>query len=182
MHPGSWRLVHDLRPGGRRRSGHAHRRLLRRLPEQNNRLAEKRRPSQKNIGYVDCFAIHYFHGSKARRGYSTRDTILARHQFAPTTDLRRDWQGIYQLTPDKPGLRDDIRHTSSADPRQPGIASNRETSCVSDPSWSPDHITLPPRGAGCQPLVPISPRTPQWRFIRLGIGPLWGRRENRVGG
>ena len=64
---------------------------------------------KKNIGYVDCFAIHHFHGSKVRRGYSTRDVILARHQFAPTTDLRRDWQGIYQLTPDKPGLRDDIR-------------------------------------------------------------------------
>jgi len=64
---------------------------------------------KKNIGYVDCFAIHHFHGSKVRRGYSTRDVILAKHQFAPTTDLRRDWQGIYQLTPDKPGLRDDIR-------------------------------------------------------------------------
>jgi hypothetical protein len=64
---------------------------------------------KKNIGYVDGFAVHHFHGSKVRRAYSHRDLILVRHQFAPTTDLRADWQGIYQLTPDKPALRDEIR-------------------------------------------------------------------------
>jgi len=64
---------------------------------------------KKNIGYVDGFAVHHFHGSKVRRAYSHRDLILVRHRFAPTTDLRADWQGIYQLTGDKPGLRDDIR-------------------------------------------------------------------------
>lgn len=64
---------------------------------------------KKNIGYVDGFAVHHFHGSKVRRAYSHRDLILVRHLFAPTTDLRPDWQGIYQLTPDKPQLRDEIR-------------------------------------------------------------------------
>jgi len=64
---------------------------------------------KKNIGYVDAFAVHHFHGSKARRGYASRDTILVKHKFAPSSDLRRDWQGIYQLTPDKPNLRDAIR-------------------------------------------------------------------------
>ena len=64
---------------------------------------------KKNIGYVDGFAVHHFHGSKVRRAYSHRDLILVRNQFSPTTDLKADWQGIYQLTPDKPGLRDDIR-------------------------------------------------------------------------
>lgn len=65
---------------------------------------------KKNIGYIDCFAIHHFHGSKTRRGYATRDTILVKHKFSPTTDLKRDWQGIYQLNAsDKPGLRDAIR-------------------------------------------------------------------------
>lgn len=64
---------------------------------------------KKNIGYVDCHAIHHFHGSKIRRAYSSRDMILVRNQFAPTKDLRPDWQGIYQLTADKPALRDDIR-------------------------------------------------------------------------
>lgn len=64
---------------------------------------------KKNIGYVDCHAIHHFHGSKTKRAYSSRDEILVRNKFAPTSDLKPDWQGIYQLTPDKPGLRDDIR-------------------------------------------------------------------------
>ena len=64
---------------------------------------------KKNIGYVDCHAIHHFHGSKTKRAYSSRDQILVRNKFAPTTDLRPDYQGIYQLTGDKPGLRDDIR-------------------------------------------------------------------------
>jgi len=64
---------------------------------------------KKNIGYVDCFATHNFHGAKSRRGYSSRDMILVKHQFDPSTDLRMDWQGIWQLTPDKPALRDDIR-------------------------------------------------------------------------
>jgi hypothetical protein len=64
---------------------------------------------KKNIGYVDGFAVHHFHGSKVKRAYSRRDLILVKNQFAPTTDLKPDWQGIYQLTPDKPGLRDDIR-------------------------------------------------------------------------
>jgi hypothetical protein len=64
---------------------------------------------KKNIGYVDCHAIHYFHGSKIRRAYSSRDMILVKNQFSPTKDLRPDWQGIYQLTAEKPGLRDDIR-------------------------------------------------------------------------
>jgi hypothetical protein len=64
---------------------------------------------KKNIGYVDGFAVHHFHGSKVRRGYSQRDLIMVRNQFAPSTDLRPDWQGIYQLSADKPALRDDIR-------------------------------------------------------------------------
>lgn len=64
---------------------------------------------KKNIGYVDCHAIHHFHGSKIRRAYSNRDMILVKNKFSPTTDLRPDYQGIYQLTPDKPQLRDDIR-------------------------------------------------------------------------
>ena len=64
---------------------------------------------KKNVGYVDAFATHNFHGAKSRRGYSSRDMILVNNQFDPVKDLRRDWQGIWELTPDKPGLRDDIR-------------------------------------------------------------------------
>ena len=64
---------------------------------------------KKNIGYIDAFAIHHFHGSKIKRGYANRDTILVKHQFSPLRDLKRDWQGIYQLNSDRSGLRDAIR-------------------------------------------------------------------------
>lgn len=64
---------------------------------------------QKNIGYVDCFATHHFHGAKSRRGYSSRDTLLVKHQFAPSIDLKRDWQGVYTLSGNKPAMRDDFR-------------------------------------------------------------------------
>jgi hypothetical protein len=64
---------------------------------------------KKNIGYVDGHAIHHFHGPKKRRGYSSRDKILVDHQYEPTHDAFHDWQGVLQLTPEKPGLRDAIR-------------------------------------------------------------------------
>lgn len=63
----------------------------------------------KNIGYVDCFATHHFHGSKNRRAYSHRDLILVRHQFDPVKHLRRNFYGIWELAEDAIGLRDDIR-------------------------------------------------------------------------
>ncbi len=81
----------------------------------------------KNIGYVDCFATHGFHGSKLRRAYSHRDKILVKHGFSPATDLRLDWQGIYQLTPDKPALRDDIRrYFMSRSEDDPNLYSNTQ--------------------------------------------------------
>jgi len=65
---------------------------------------------KKNIGYIDCFATHNFHGSKMRRGYASRDVILVKYKFSPSTDLKRDFQGIYQLNAgDKPAMRDAIR-------------------------------------------------------------------------
>jgi len=64
---------------------------------------------RKNFYYLDNHAIHYFHGSKARRGYATRWQILRDHGYNPLTDIFRDSQGVYQLTPDKPALRDAIR-------------------------------------------------------------------------
>jgi hypothetical protein len=63
----------------------------------------------KNIGYVDCFATHHFHGAKSRRGYASRDTLLVKHQFSPATDLKKDWQGVYALSGNKPDMRDDFR-------------------------------------------------------------------------
>lgn len=62
-----------------------------------------------NIGYVDCFATHGFHGSMKQRGYGSRDDILINHDFDPMVDVHPDWQGVLQLSPGKPRLRDDIR-------------------------------------------------------------------------
>ncbi len=70
---------------------------------------ERAQVLKQNVGYVDGFATHFFHGSKTRRAYSSRDKILADHQYSPYTDTFADYQGILQLSPDKPRLRDGIR-------------------------------------------------------------------------
>jgi hypothetical protein len=70
---------------------------------------ERAKVLQKNIGYVDGMAVHNFHGSKTRRAYSSRDVILANNEYSPYVDVHQDYQGIWQLNPNKPKLRDDIR-------------------------------------------------------------------------
>lgn len=62
-----------------------------------------------NIGYVDSFAVHHFHGPLKKRGYATRDDILVEADYSPVTDVSYDWQGVLQLTTTKPSLRDAIR-------------------------------------------------------------------------
>lgn len=64
---------------------------------------------QKNIGYVDNFAVHHFHGSKMRRFYTSRYKILIENDFDPQTDLNQNWQGVYFLNGNKPALRDAMR-------------------------------------------------------------------------
>ena len=63
----------------------------------------------KNIGVLDQFAVHHHHGPMASRGYESRDQILVDYQFDPVFDLRRNSQGIYELTGNKPEMRDAIR-------------------------------------------------------------------------
>lgn len=65
---------------------------------------------KQNIGVVDCFATHAFHGSKTKREYGTRFQILIDNKFDPYTDLRMDHQGIWILNDEKPRLRDEIRN------------------------------------------------------------------------
>lgn len=67
------------------------------------------RAARKNVGVVDCHAIHHFHGSKQNRGYGVRWKILRDQDFDPYHDLHRDAQGIWQLRPDRIALRDEIR-------------------------------------------------------------------------
>lgn len=70
---------------------------------------EKAKHCNRNIGFVDQHIVHHFHGSKKNRGYSSRDQILVRNQFDPHTDLRKNWQGIWELAGNKSALRDEIR-------------------------------------------------------------------------
>jgi hypothetical protein len=62
-----------------------------------------------NIGFVDGLLLHYFHGAKKNRGYFNRSSILWKNQFDPAKDVKRDWQGLWQLTDRKIGLRDQLR-------------------------------------------------------------------------
>lgn len=64
---------------------------------------------RQNIGYVPGLLLHYWHGAKADRKYVDRWQILTKHGFDPTEDIMRDAQGLWQLTGNKPGLRDAIR-------------------------------------------------------------------------
>ncbi|WP_428485585.1 hypothetical protein [Rhodopila sp.] len=64
---------------------------------------------KRNVGLVDGLLLHYFHGSKKHRGYARRDEILWKNQFDPLKDIKRDWQGLWQLTDQKLQLRDQLR-------------------------------------------------------------------------
>jgi hypothetical protein len=68
---------------------------------------------RRNVGYVDGMLIHYYHGSVTNRGYENRNDILIKNKFNPDTDLKKDWQGLWQLVDHGDersiGLRDGIR-------------------------------------------------------------------------
>ena len=64
---------------------------------------------RQNIGYVPGLLLHYWHGAKRDRKYVDRWQILTRNKFDPAEDLIRDAQGLWQLSGNKPQLRDDIR-------------------------------------------------------------------------
>lgn len=71
--------------------------------------ARAERYIQRNIGYVQGLLLHYFHGSKKDRGYIGREEILWKNRFDPACDIKRDWQGLLQLTDQKSRLRDHLR-------------------------------------------------------------------------
>jgi hypothetical protein len=62
----------------------------------------------KRLGFVKGSVMHEWHGKKANRKYVERWKILLDNDFDPTTDLHRDWQGLWMLNPDKPQLAEDI--------------------------------------------------------------------------
>lgn len=64
---------------------------------------------RQNVGYVEGLILHYFHGKKQDRRYKDRGTILVDAHFDPEVDLKRDYQGLWQLNPENIQLRDGIR-------------------------------------------------------------------------
>jgi hypothetical protein len=64
---------------------------------------------KRNIGFVDGLLLHYWHGKKRDRRYAERWNILVDNHFDPDLDLKRDRQGLWQLTERNIKLRDDIR-------------------------------------------------------------------------
>jgi hypothetical protein len=63
----------------------------------------------QDLGYVPGTILHHFHGAKRNRKYAERWDVIARNRFDPLADIKRDWQGLYQLSGNKPALRDDLR-------------------------------------------------------------------------
>ena len=64
---------------------------------------------KRNVGFVEGLLLHYFHGSKKNRGYHSRDEIIWGNKFDPSKDIKRDWQGMWQLTDQKFHMRDQLR-------------------------------------------------------------------------
>jgi hypothetical protein len=68
---------------------------------------------KKNIGYTPGTIMHNWHGRKVNRFYWSRWQILVNNQFNPLTDIKYDWQSLWQLethTDRQIKLRDDLRH------------------------------------------------------------------------
>jgi hypothetical protein len=64
---------------------------------------------KRNIGYVEGALLHYWHGQRKDRNYRGREQFLIEAGFEPDLDLKRDWQGLWQLTNRSCQLRDGIR-------------------------------------------------------------------------
>jgi hypothetical protein len=80
------------------------------MKEWEGRAQRLRNSSKLGImGVVKGLALHHFHGKKINRKYGTRDQILIKHDFNPDMDLKRDIQGLYQLTTRDTEMAEEIR-------------------------------------------------------------------------
>lgn len=64
---------------------------------------------RRNVGCVPGAILHHWHGRKKDRKYNERYRILVDNQFDPLLDLKKDSQGLWQLTERSFKLRDQIR-------------------------------------------------------------------------
>ncbi len=63
-----------------------------------------------DVGYVPGTLVHWWHGKKRDRRYIDRWEILQRHGYDPERDVRRDTQGLVQLSRVGERMRDDLRN------------------------------------------------------------------------
>ena len=75
----------------------------------DRRLADPRGPAGSQPPGRRPSSPSIIHGSYLKRGYGHRDQILVRNRFDPSIDLRRNAQGVWELTGNKPRLRDELR-------------------------------------------------------------------------
>lgn len=68
----------------------------------------------KNIGYINGFCCHYWHGRSEARGYDKRWDITCFHQFDPHEDIYLAPNGLFKFTGNKPDLENDLRLSTSA--------------------------------------------------------------------
>ena len=62
----------------------------------------------KNIGFAWGTVEHSWHGRKTDRRYIDRWDIVVSNKFDPSTDLKRNSWGVYELTGNKPKLKQDL--------------------------------------------------------------------------
>lgn len=65
---------------------------------------------KRNVSFVHGTIMHNWHSCKSRRRYNDRPTVLAKLQYDPLRDLKRDCNGIWQLEDLNIKLRDEIRY------------------------------------------------------------------------
>ena len=105
---GDWHMIFAL---AMREDYHPEMRL-KEVPEYVNeirRWQDRAAVLKGDLGYVECHAIHHWHGPMAKRGYTTRPQILVNNEYNPLTDVHYDENGVLQLSGNKPKLRDQIR-------------------------------------------------------------------------
>ena len=76
-------------------------------------LTQSKRQTQNGcvwtITLTDCGGLVNGELRAAARQYQSCWKILERHQFDPEVDVTKNVQGVWELSTDKVGLRDDIR-------------------------------------------------------------------------
>lgn len=65
---------------------------------------------KKNVGYMDSGIVHHWHGFKSKRFYQERWSILTSNQYDPIKDIKKNSDGVWQLTDRNIKLRDDLRN------------------------------------------------------------------------